>query len=51
MLQSGPLLTQIGIDHGVIPGNTRTLVIVSIVFLVTVVVHAVVSWARSSVMA
>ncbi|MCB0995635.1 MAG: ABC transporter ATP-binding protein [Acidimicrobiales bacterium] len=46
MLQSGPLLTQIGIDHGVIPGNTRTLVIVSIVFLVTVVVHAVVSWAR-----
>lgn len=46
MLQSGPLLTQLGIDHGVIPGNTGALVTISMIFLGTVVVHAVVSWAR-----
>ena len=40
MMQSGPLLAQLGIDHGVSSGNLRVLLIVAAVFLSTVVAHA-----------
>ncbi len=40
MMQSGPLLAQIGIDSGVRSGNVRVLLVVAAVFLSTVVAHA-----------
>ncbi len=46
MMQSGPLLAQLGIDHGVRSGNLGVLLVVAIVFLGTVLAHAVSSWMR-----
>ncbi len=39
MMQTGPLLTQIGIDRGVIPGNFGVLLAVTGVYLASVVLH------------
>ena len=46
MMQSGPLLAQVGIDHGVSSRNLRVLVIVAVVFLGTVLAHALSSAMR-----
>jgi len=46
MMQSGPLLAQIGIDRGVIPGNTDVLLVVAAVFLGSVAAHAGSSFLR-----
>ncbi len=46
MMQSGPLLAQLGIDHGVRSGNLRVLLVVAAVFLGTVVAHALSSSLR-----
>lgn len=48
MMQSGPLLAQVGIDHGVSSGNLRVLVVVAMVFLGTVAAHALSSALRIS---
>lgn len=45
-LQAGPLLTQIGIDHGIIPKNTRVLVIVSAIFATAIIIQALIGRAR-----
>ncbi len=45
-LQSGPYLTKIGIDKGVIDGDRANLVIVALLFLASVAVHAVASSRR-----
>lgn len=45
-LQAGPLLTQIGIDRGVVPGDTGVLVAVAVVYMASVAVTAVSTWAR-----
>ncbi|MYG94491.1 MAG: ABC transporter ATP-binding protein [Acidimicrobiia bacterium] len=39
MMQTGPLLTQIGIDRGIIPGNFDVLLMVVGIFLASVIVH------------
>lgn len=41
LLQAGPLLTQIGIDKGITPGNKSVLVTVSTVYVGTIVLHAI----------
>ncbi len=46
MMQSGPLLAQVGIDQGVSSGNLRVLLAVAAVFLGTVVAHALSSSLR-----
>ena len=38
-LQAGPLLTQIGIDRVVVPGDRGVLVAVAIAYLVSIVLH------------
>ena len=48
MMQSGPLLAQVGIDHGVSSGNLRVLLVVAMVFLGTVAAHALSSSLRIS---
>ena len=48
MMQSGPLLAQVGIDHGVSSGNLRVLLVVAMVFLGTVAAHAMSSALRIS---
>ena len=45
-LQAGPLLTQRGIDHGIREGDRGTLLLVSALYLVSVVVGAVASGTR-----
>jgi ATP-binding cassette subfamily B protein len=45
-LQSGPYLTKIGIDKGVIDRDRANLVIVALLFLASVAVHAVASSRR-----
>jgi ATP-binding cassette subfamily B protein len=40
-LQVGPLLTQRGIDDGIAEGSTRTLVIIAIVYVVSVIVSII----------
>ncbi len=45
-LQSGPYLTKIGIDKGVIDGDRANLVIVALLFLASVAVHGVASSRR-----
>lgn len=47
-LQAGPLLTQIGIDHGVAEGNRRVLVAVAAAFVASVIVSAVTGYLRIS---
>ncbi|MEJ5256468.1 MAG: ABC transporter ATP-binding protein [Acidimicrobiales bacterium] len=44
--QAGPLLTQIGIDHGIAAGDTRTLVLVAVVYFASVIVNVIASGAR-----
>ena len=44
--QAGPLLTQIGIDHGISKQSVHTLVVVSIVYVVTVLVSIVAGAGR-----
>lgn len=46
LLQSGPLLVQVGIDHGVAAGNERILVIAAVSFVLTVLAGWVVTGAR-----
>ena len=48
-LQAGPLLTQIGIDDGVVPGNRGLLVTVALLYVVSIVVHGATSRARTLV--
>ncbi|MGH9242856.1 MAG: ABC transporter ATP-binding protein [Acidimicrobiales bacterium] len=45
-LQAGPLLTQLGIDHGILPGDVAVLVAVAIAYVVSVVGGAVASGFR-----
>jgi ATP-binding cassette, subfamily B, bacterial len=45
-LQSGPLLTQIGIDDGVVDRNTGVLVAVTVAYLASIVISAVAGTAR-----
>lgn len=45
-LQAGPLLTQIGLDRAIVPGDFAMLVAVAIAYLVAVVVNAAASTAR-----
>lgn len=45
-LQAGPLLTQVGIDHGIVPRNLGVMVAVALAYLVTVFVTAVASRSR-----
>ena len=46
-LQSGPMLTQIGIDHGVLPGRFGVLFAVGMAFLGAVVLHVLAGYART----
>ena len=45
-LQAGPLLTQLGIDRGIVPRNLAVMVAVALAYLVTVVVTATASRSR-----
>ena len=45
-LQAGPLLTQRAIDHGVVPGDKRSLVIVGVLYVVAVGASVVLMRAR-----
>jgi ATP-binding cassette subfamily B protein len=45
-LQAGPLLTQIGIDRGVVDRNTAVLVAASVAYLLSIVVTTIASGAR-----
>ena len=46
--QLGPLLTQIGIDRGVIPGDTGVLFAAALAYVGSVALSAVASWLRIS---
>jgi len=46
LLQSGPLLIQVGIDHGIAAGDKRTLLIAALSFVLTVLAGWVVTGAR-----
>ncbi|MEU4619304.1 ABC transporter ATP-binding protein [Actinoplanes sp. NPDC023801] len=46
LLQSGPYLVQIGIDHGIVAGEVPWLVFAAVAFLVSVVLTAVASGVR-----
>lgn len=48
LLQAGPLLTEIGIDHGIAAGRRGVLVTVALVYLATVVVAAGASALRTA---
>lgn len=48
-LQAGPLLTQIGIDNGVVPGDRGVLVTVALLYVLSIVVHALTSRFRTLV--
>ena len=45
-LQAGPLLTQIGIDDGVTPGDKSVLVVVAIVYVVFIILGGLNNWVR-----
>ena len=45
-MQAGPLLTQLGIDHGIVERDTGVLVAVALVYVGTVVVNVVAGYAR-----
>ncbi|MGH9137940.1 MAG: ABC transporter ATP-binding protein [Acidimicrobiales bacterium] len=47
-IQAGPLLTQIGIDHGVVDRNRGALIVAAIVYVVSVVLGTVASGLRVS---
>ena len=46
LLQAGPLLTQIGIDEGITPGNKSVLITVAGLYLGAIFLHALNSWFR-----
>lgn len=48
-LQAGPLLTQIGIDSGVVPRDRGVLVSVALLYVVSIVVHGLTSRVRTLV--
>lgn len=48
-LQAGPLITQVAIDDGIAAANRSLLVWLTVLYLVTVIVGAVSTWARISV--
>jgi ATP-binding cassette subfamily B protein len=45
-IQAGPLLTQLGIDNGIVPRDWTVMVVVAVTYLVTVVVTAIASRSR-----
>ncbi len=45
-LQAGPLLTQIGIDDGVVPGDRSVLVAVALAYVAAIAVGGLTSWFR-----
>ena len=45
-LQAGPLLTQIGIDEGILTENVGVLVAVGVAYLVSILVNGLANWAR-----
>jgi ATP-binding cassette subfamily B protein len=45
-LQAGPLLTQIGIDHGVVAGDRAVLVVVALAFVGSVILSALAGFFR-----
>jgi ATP-binding cassette, subfamily B, bacterial len=45
-LQSGPLLTQLGIDHGIVPGDLTAVIWIAVAYLGVVVLTAVASGLR-----
>ncbi|MEM7285135.1 MAG: ABC transporter ATP-binding protein [Actinomycetota bacterium] len=45
-LQAGPLLTQIGIDDGVLPGDRSVLVVAALLYLVFIGMGGLTSWFR-----
>lgn len=45
-LQAGPLLTQIGIDEGVTPGDKSVLVVVAILYVIFIGLGGLNSWLR-----
>ena len=45
-LQAGPLLTQLGIDHGIIPGDLSAVIWIGVAYLGVVVLTAVASGLR-----
>ncbi|HVM07937.1 MAG TPA: ABC transporter ATP-binding protein [Acidimicrobiales bacterium] len=47
-MQAGPVLTQIGIDHGIRDGNTGVIVAVSIAYFVAVGINVIASGLRIS---
>ena len=46
-LQSGPMLTQIGIDHGVLPRRFGVLFVLSMIFLAAVLLQILTGYART----
>lgn len=44
--QAGPLLTQIGIDHGVLAGRYSVVVVATMVYLASILLHALTSRRR-----
>jgi len=48
-LQAGPFLSQIGIDHGITPGDWTVLVVVAVVAIVCVIITAIASGLRVAV--
>ncbi len=47
-LQAGPLLTQIGIDHGITDGNKGVLVVVALAYVGSIIISGVSSWLRTA---
>ena len=46
LLQAGPLLTKFGIDEGVVDGNSSVLLIVSVIYLGSILLHSLSAWYR-----
>ncbi|MBT94634.1 MAG: ABC transporter ATP-binding protein [Acidimicrobiaceae bacterium] len=46
LLQAGPLLTKFGIDEGVVEKNKGVLVIVSSIYLCSILLHSLSAWYR-----
>ncbi|OUV78231.1 MAG: ABC transporter ATP-binding protein [Acidimicrobiaceae bacterium TMED130] len=46
LLQAGPLLTKFGIDEGVVDGNRSVLLIVSVIYLGSILLHSLSAWYR-----
>ena len=46
LLEAGPLLTKFGIDEGVVDGNRSVLLIVSVIYLGSILLHSLSAWYR-----